>query len=81
MVYGFTTTYEISVSHQSCCEFESRSGQGVQPYEIKFVSDFSPEPPVSTTNKTDCHDITEILLKGELNTINQTKINKININI
>jgi hypothetical protein len=27
--------------------------------------------PVSSTNKTDCHDITEILLKMALNTINQ----------
>ena len=27
----------------------------------------------SSTNKTDCHDITEILLKVALNTINQTK--------
>jgi len=30
-------------------------------------------PPVSSTNKTDCHDITERLLKVALNTINQTK--------
>ena len=30
---------------------------------------FSPGPPVSSTNKTDCHDITEILLKVALNTI------------
>jgi hypothetical protein len=37
---------------------------------IKFVSDlrevdglFSPGPPVSSTDKTDSHDITEILLK------------------
>ena len=30
---------------------------------------FSLETPVSSTNKTDCHDITEILLKVELNTI------------
>jgi hypothetical protein len=29
--------------------------------------------PVSTTNKTDSHDITEILLKVALNTIKQTK--------
>ena len=29
---------------------------------------FSPGPPVSTTNKTDRHDITEILLKVALNT-------------
>jgi hypothetical protein len=34
---------------------------------------FSPGTPVSSTNKTDCHYITEILLKLALNTINQTK--------
>jgi hypothetical protein len=49
----------------------------VQYYVIKFVSDLrqvggcSPGTPVSCTNKTDCHDITEILLKVALNTINQ----------
>ena len=32
---------------------------------------FSPGPLVSSTNKTDCHDITEILLKVALNTIKQ----------
>ena len=31
---------------------------------------FSPSTPVSSTNKTDRHDITEILLKVALNTIN-----------
>jgi hypothetical protein len=31
---------------------------------------FSPGTPVSSTNKTDRHDITEILLKGGLNAIN-----------
>ena len=30
---------------------------------------FSPGTPVSSTNKIDCHDITEILLKVALNTI------------
>ena len=39
MVVGFTTTYIISAYHQWCCEFESRSGRGVQHYVIKFVSD------------------------------------------
>jgi hypothetical protein len=29
---------------------------------------FSPAMPVSSANKTDWHDITEILLKGALNT-------------
>jgi hypothetical protein len=28
--------------------------------------------PVSSTNKTDCHDITELLLKVALNTMKQT---------
>jgi hypothetical protein len=43
---------------------------------IKFVSDltairlFFPGTPVSSTNKINCHDITEILLKVALNTIN-----------
>jgi hypothetical protein len=39
MVDGFTTTYAIIAYHQWCCEFESRSGRGVQHYVIKFVSD------------------------------------------
>ena len=34
---------------------------------------FSPDTPVSSSNKTDHHDITEILLKVALNTINQFK--------
>jgi hypothetical protein len=75
MVVGFTTTYAISAYHHWCCEFESRSGRGVQHYVIKLVSDFlwfSPGPLVSSTNKTDRHDITEILLKVALNTIKQT---------
>jgi hypothetical protein len=46
-----------------------------QHYVIKFVSDlrqvggFFPGNPVSSTNKTDRHYITEILLKVALNTI------------
>ena len=34
---------------------------------------FSPGPPDSFTDKTDCHDLTKILLKVPLNTIKQTK--------
>ena len=37
MVDGFT--YAISAYHHWCCEFESRSGRGVQHYVIKLVSD------------------------------------------
>ena len=33
---------------------------------------FSPGTPISSINKTGLHDITEILLKVALNTINQT---------
>jgi hypothetical protein len=33
---------------------------------------FSPDTQISYTNKTDCHDITEILLKVALSTIKQT---------
>jgi hypothetical protein len=39
MVIGCTTTYAISDYHHVCCEFESRSGRGVQHYVRKFVSD------------------------------------------
>ena len=35
---------------------------------------FSPSTPVSSTNKTDHHNITEILLKVALNTINPTPV-------
>jgi hypothetical protein len=34
---------------------------------------FSPGTPVDSTNKTDCHDITKILLKLALNTLKRTK--------
>ena len=46
----------------------------IQHYVIKFVSDlrqvsgFTPDTPVSSMNKTDCHDVTEMLLKVALNT-------------
>ena len=39
MVVGIITTYAIGAYHHWCCEFEPRSGRGVQHYAIKFVSD------------------------------------------
>jgi hypothetical protein len=33
---------------------------------------FTPSPSVSSTNKTDRHDVTEILFKVALNTVKQT---------
>jgi hypothetical protein len=58
--------------HHWCCEFESRSGRGVQHYVITFVSVFSAGTHVSSTNKTHRHDIAEILLKVALNTMKPT---------
>jgi precorrin-6B methylase 2 len=73
LVIGFITTYAISFYHHWCTEFESRSRWCVQHY-VKVCQRlatgrwFSPGSPVSSTNKTDRHDITEILLKVALNT-------------
>ena len=78
VVVGFTTTYALSAYHHWCCEFEPRSGRSVQHYVIKFCQWratgrwFSVGTPVSSANKTDRHDITEILLKVALNTITHT---------
>ena len=74
MVVGVTTTYAIGVYHHYSCEFESRSGQGVQHYVIKFVNDLQQvggflrfPPPIKLTSA-----ISEILLKVVLNTLKQT---------
>jgi hypothetical protein len=40
---------------------------------LRQVGGFLWGPPVSSTNKTDCHDKTEILLKVALHTTKQTK--------
>jgi hypothetical protein len=42
---------------------------------------FSPGTPVSFTNKTDHHDIAEILLKVALNTITLSISNEVTINM
>jgi hypothetical protein len=73
MVVGFTTTKVISAYYHWRCEFESRSGEvySIQHYVIKFVSDLRQVGGflrVSSTNKTDRHYVTEILLKVALNT-------------
>ena len=68
------------VYHYWCCEFESRSVQGVLDTTLcdkvcQWLATgrwFSPGPPVSSTDKTDRHHITEILLKVALNTIKQS---------
>jgi hypothetical protein len=73
MVVGFTITYAISAYHHYYCEFESRSWRGILDTTLcdKACQWFSADTPVSSTNKTDRRDITEILLKVLLNTITQ----------
>jgi hypothetical protein len=71
MVVGFTTTYAIGAYYHWCFAFNSRSGQVVQQHDKVCQWHtagrwFSPGPPVSSTNKTDRHDIAEILLKVAL---------------
>jgi hypothetical protein len=68
MVVGFTTTYVISTYHHWNCEFEPLCDKVCQ--LLATGQWFSPGTLASSTNKIDCHDITEILLKVALNTIN-----------
>ena len=69
MVVGFTTTYAISAYHHWSCQFESHSWRVVfdttscdkvcqWPAQVQW---FSPGPPVSPTNKTDHHDIIDLI--------------------
>jgi hypothetical protein len=78
IVVGFTTTYAISAysplmlwvrisNRASCTTLCDKVCQW-----LVTGGWFSQSPPVSSTNKTDRHDITEILLKVALNTIKQT---------
>ena len=75
MVAGFATTCAISTYHHLSCEFQSHSWQDVLNPTLcdKVYQWFAPGSPVSSTYKTDRHDIAEILLKVALDTINQTK--------
>ena len=80
MIVRFTTTLAISAYHHLSCEFESRSQRSV--FDTTLCDQvcqwqaagrwFSPSTPVSSTYKTDRHNITEILLKVILNNITVT---------
>ena len=71
MVVGFTTTCAISAYQHKRCEFEPHSWWGVLDTTLcgkvcQWLATglwFSPGTPISSTNKTDRHDITKILLK------------------
>jgi hypothetical protein len=77
MVVGFTITYAISTYHHYSCEFKSHILQGALDTTCDKVCQllatgwwFSPDTVISSTNKTDRHDITEILLKVRSSTVN-----------
>ena len=82
MVVGFTTTCAISVYHYYSCELKPCSWQGVLDttlcdiicQELAAGRWFYPGTLVSSTNKTDCHNIIDILLKVALNTIKQPNL-------
>ena len=69
MVVAFTTTYGISAYHHQRCEFEYRSWRGVLDTTLcdkvcqRLATGrwFSPGIPVSPTNKTDRHDLIDIM--------------------
>ena len=72
MVVGFTTTCAISAYHPNILSSNATHGEAylIQHYVIKFVKSMVfTGYSVSSTNKTDRHDIIEILLKKVLNTI------------
>jgi len=75
---GTPWSYGSWTYHHWCCEFESRSRCTTLCDKVcQWLATlwwFSPGPPVSSTNKTDRHDITEILLKVALNSIKQKLI-------
>ena len=69
--------YAISAYHYLSCEFEPRSWRDVLDTTLcdkvcQWLATGWWFSPVSSTNKTERQNITEILLKMALNTINQT---------
>ena len=74
LVVGFKTTCAISAYQHYICDVESRSLQGVLDSTLfdqvcQWLATARWFSPISSINKTDCHDITEILLKGALTSI------------
>jgi len=73
MVVGFTTTYAISAYHHWCCVRISIRGRCTTLCDkvCQWLAAVWWYSPVSSTNKTDRHDINDILLKVGLNIIKQ----------
>ena len=80
IVGRFTIACTSSAYDHQSCEFDPRSWSGVLDTTLcdkvcqRLSADrwISPSTPVSPTNKTDRHDITDIQLKVALNTMNQS---------
>jgi hypothetical protein len=74
MIIESTTTYFISIYHHEWCELESSSLPGIIDKTVydkvrQWLAACRWFSPVSSTNKIDRHDITEVLLKVSLNII------------
>ena len=86
---GYTTGCAIRSYHHWTYEFESWSGEACSIWHnvLKFVSSlrqfggFLRVHRFPTPNKTDRHEITEILFKVALNTVTQTLINDVNYSL
>ena len=86
-VVRFITTFAISAHHHYSCEFESLSCRGALDTTLcDWVCQwlaagrlFSPGNLVSFINKTDCHNITEILLKVALHAIHPLSSHKVSV--
>ena len=73
MVVGFTTTTEITTKVENL-NLSHGEVYSIQHYVIKFVSELRQVGDFLHQNKTDRHDITEILLKVTLNTTIQSNL-------
>ena len=78
-IVGSATTCAISAYHHYSCEFEPRLSvlDAICDKVCQWLATgqwFSPGNPVSYTNKTDRHEIIEILMKVALNTITITPV-------
>ena len=73
MVVGFTTTSEITTKVENS-NLSHGEVYSIQHYVIKFVSELRQVGDFLHQNKTDRHDITEILLKVALNTTIQSNL-------
>jgi hypothetical protein len=71
MVYGVYRPFQQYFSYIVAVSFILTAGSDKVYQLLAHDRWFSPGIPASSTNKTDCHDIAEIVLKVALNTKNK----------